>query len=104
MVVLFLVHRLDQSSNALIANFIYFYWGDTRHWLALLRPRPAECYQGAWLVLVKKDTRAIAGFKFLIRTWGVKVVVEEADAHSRAWGYEYASLTEEIEEYAAKNA
>ena len=77
--------------------------GDTRrHWLALLRPRPAECYQGAWLVLTKKDGKAIPGFNFLLRKWGKEAVIKEADAHATAgWGTRgnYKSLTAEIQAY-----
>ena len=80
---------------------LLIYWGDTRHWLTLLRPRPAECYQGAWLVLGKNDDRAVAGFHFLIQTWGVETVIKEAGRHS--YGNNYKSLTEDIETYAAKH-
>ena len=72
----------------------------TRHWLALSRPRPAECYQGAWLVTKKADDHAIAGLEFLINTWGVDVVKKEAKAHATSNNYNYPDLSTEIQSFA----
>ena len=72
----------------------------TRHWLALSRPRPAECYQGAWLATQKKEGKADAGLKFLIDTWGVAVVKKEAKAHATSNNYKYKDLSEQIQTFA----